>query len=201
MLIMHLCLLGTRTDLACGTLNKGVVDQLPPQALSQAARNLTTPAAIFARNGHGTHLIDGSELFVHDRFLLSWNISSERHCRCALMILAFKLLRRLTTRTKNILLLRLAERAWMQSVAGRNKITLRSAERRKTALHFLQEGTQLVLFFLGERGHELHDGVDTFWQDPLKEIKRCFGEFNAKHTSVFRMLIAFDQPRSLQAGE
>jgi hypothetical protein len=50
---------------------------------------------------------------------------------------------------------------------------------RACALHFLQEGTQLVLFFLGERGHELHDAVDALRQDPLKEIKRCFGEFNA----------------------
>ena len=69
------------------------------------------------------------------------------------MDLTFTIIRRLTTRTKK----------------------LRSAERRKTALHFLQEGTQLVLFFQGERGHKLHDAVDAFRQDPLKEIKRCFG--------------------------
>src|SRR6266702_2016170 len=102
-----------------------------------------------------------------------WNTSSEWRSPCALRDLTFTIIRRLTTRTKK----------------------LRSVERRKTVLHFLQQDTQLVLFFFGERGHELQDAVDALRQDPLKEIKRCFGEFNGQHAPVFRMLIALDQRR------
>src|SRR5260370_37085937 len=100
-------------------------------------------------------------------------------CRDPLMSLSFTLLRRLTTRTK----------------------TLRSAERRKSTVHFLKYSTQLVLFFFRERGHKLPDVIEALWQHVLKKVKRLLCEFNAKHPSIFRMLSAFDQPRTLQAGQ
>src|SRR5947209_10668844 len=54
-----------------------MVNQLPPQALRQAGGNFAAAAAIFARNGDGTHGGDGAAVLIHTVFLLTlWSLHS-----------------------------------------------------------------------------------------------------------------------------
>jgi hypothetical protein len=57
-----------------------------------------------------------------------------------------------------------------------------------------------MCYKLYETAKLLYQGSLRLWQHVLKKVKRRLCEFNAKHPSIFRMLSAFDQPRTLQAS-
>src|SRR6266700_3598883 len=84
---------------------------------------------------------------------------------------SFMILRRHTTATKKLQLI----------------------ECRKTTVHFLKQGNELLLFLLVETGHKCLNTFEACKQHMNKQIERLAGNFDGHHATIFGVIVALDQ--------
>src|SRR5258708_13706276 len=84
---------------------------------------------------------------------------------------------------------------WRLSI-GAKKLRRRTIQ--EPLVQFDEQGAQLLLFLGSERGKERLNMAETLCQDLVKEGKRAGGEGNGCFASIARMLLADNDPRTLQ---